>query len=757
MLIALVGAELEENLALRYIRSSLLAEGHRVFQVDFNSAADCEVAARTLAERAPAITGMSMVFTTKAKEFLALASRARTLGYAGHIIAGGHFAALNAEAVLHDAPAIDSVGLGEGEAIVCELARHLRSLDCVRGLVWRGSDQRIVRNTAPAEPGDLDRLPWPIRRCPPDNYLGLPIVNMLSSRGCSHACAFCSIAAWHRFCGGPRHRLRNVDDVADEMASLYRDGVRIFNFHDDNFLLRDRSSTLARIQALRDGLRARRVGRIAFAIKARPDEVDLELFSLLRDMGLFRVFLGIEAGTAASLRALGRGQTLSENERAIQVVAGLGLHMCFNLLLLNPDSTLEDMAANVAFLRRRPNNPMNFCRTEIYAGTPLLRKLSAEGRLLGDYLGYDYRIADPRAELACALTYDVFRPRNFGAGCLHHRTMDVDYENTLLNHFLASKHDVGLTAAIKDFVRRVNLNTCDYLDEVVGEAGAALDEPHYRRIVADLCRRMRTDETRLSVEADRLLDRIRARGTRLRLQRAPTLLLSRPRAIAAAAGLVATIASAGYVRGEHDQPKAASPSEPVLPEQRPAPTWHMAEMAPARPAPPARAPQNPSKGDGPEQNPTPEPPSHPYEMVPAPPMEPVPAAPGESTRDKAKESELRGKIAQKVLKTAVRFLSQAKPLELQLTLDKKGRPSSVVVAVPEKQAKQIADAVRKLAFPSPGKLAGQSIHLSFTLDEVRAQLESRAKRPGKRPQTYNHERTPDRPRSPSHFNEEAPF
>jgi len=41
------------------------------------------------------------------------------------------------------------------------------------------------------------------------------------------------------------------------------------------------------------------------------------------------------------------------------------------MLLLNPDSTLEDFRANVAFLRGHCGNPMNFCRTEIYAGTPL--------------------------------------------------------------------------------------------------------------------------------------------------------------------------------------------------------------------------------------------------------------------------------------------------------------------------------------------------------------------------------------------------
>ena len=118
----------------------------------------------------------------------------------------------------------------------------------------------------------------------------------------------------------------------------------------------------------------------------------------LKEFGLFRVFLGIEAGSARALDQLGRRQTVEQNERALETVNKLGLHACFNLLMLNPDSTLEDFRNNVAFLRVHAGNPMNFCRTEIYAGTPLERRLRRENRLLGNYWGYNYAIRDPRAQ-----------------------------------------------------------------------------------------------------------------------------------------------------------------------------------------------------------------------------------------------------------------------------------------------------------------------------------------------------------------------
>lgn len=507
MNIALVGTECGENLALRYIRAVVEAWGHSVTRITFNAEADTEMAAECLARSGAGLAGFSMVFTYRAAEVAALARRSRELGFRGHLVAGGHFAAFNAEALLRDVPAFDSIAIGEGEELMCALAQRLDSLSEVRGLVWRNGGGAVCRNASAEKPPDLDRLPLPTRLEPPDSYLGLPVANMLGSRGCTHACAFCSIAAWHRLCGGARLRLREPAAVAEEMAGLYARGYRIFNFHDDNFFLPDQRQSLQRFWRLRGELQARGVGRIAFAVKSRPDTVDEETFAFLKEFGLFRVFLGIEAGTADSLRRLGRGQTPGQNERALEIVNRLDLHACFNLLLLNPDSTLEDFRANVAFLRGHCGNPMNFCRTEIYAGTPLELKLRREGRLLGDYWGYGYRIRDARAQEAFELMYVGLAGRHFGDNCVHHLTMRVDFERQVLDHFWGCP--APLRRRAKDFVRRVNANSCDYLEEIAeaaagGFSGAAERNEFLRRLAA----RVRRDNDRFAAEANGLVKKI---------------------------------------------------------------------------------------------------------------------------------------------------------------------------------------------------------------------------------------------------------
>ncbi len=513
MHVALVGAELEENLAVRYLRAALEAEGHTVTQIDFDRPSDIERAAAQIVSSKACFTGLSMVFTRRADEFARLATRAKELGYGGLIVAGGHFAAFHSAEILRDVPAIDLIAVGEGERILCEMAKSPSAIDKVPNLVWREGDA-IRRSDHVLPEQDLDTLPWPTRRRPFDAYLGLPIVNMIGSRGCTHACAFCSIAAWHDMNGGAAYRTRSADDIAAEMAALYKEGVRLFNFHDDNFLGRDRGENLARARALDEAWARAGIGKIGFQIKARPDSVDEELFTELRAMGLFRVFLGIEAGTELSLKRLGRGQKLRDNVRALEILNGLDVHTAFNLLLLNPDSTLEDFAGNVAFLRSHLDNPMNFCRTEIYEGTPLAKKLRIQNRLRGDYWGLDYTIADPAAERAFDMMRAAFWDRNFGDHPLHYLSGQVDYEHQIRADFFGT--NAKLRALAKGFVRRVNESTVSMLEDVVVAAREGLDSESFAR---DLCARVASDDERLRREGLAIVDQIRAVPERVRATR----------------------------------------------------------------------------------------------------------------------------------------------------------------------------------------------------------------------------------------------
>jgi len=75
--IALVGAELKENLGLRYMTSALEREKHRVEIVPFNTEQDISQTVKQLIAFSPQVTSLSMVFTSRAREFCRLACRIR--------------------------------------------------------------------------------------------------------------------------------------------------------------------------------------------------------------------------------------------------------------------------------------------------------------------------------------------------------------------------------------------------------------------------------------------------------------------------------------------------------------------------------------------------------------------------------------------------------------------------------------------------------------------------------------------------------
>lgn len=466
MNVALIGAELEENLALRYIASSLEACGHNVDIVPFNSEHDAESAVRQTLAFEPRIVGLSMIFTARGVEFCRLAKRIREAGFRGHMIAGGPFASFNCQRLVTEFPDFNSVALGEGEGLMCRLAEHLDQLECVPGLCYR-DDSGVARiNPAIGNPDKLDELPWP-KRTTFHSYFDKPIASVLTSRGCWRDCAFCSINAWYERGGGKKFRIRSVDSIVAELSDLYhRHGVRIFNFQDDNFFLPNPVKTVERFSAIRDGLRHNGVDQIAIAVKARPDSITEESVRILDDLGLFRVFLGVENASENGLRNLNRRQTIAHILNALRILNDFDVHVAFNLLMFEPDTTPDEILVNLRFMERHNENPFNFCRAEAYPGTGLESKLLREGRLLGDAFGYDYRLKDPRSEAFHQIANYAFFDRNFSDYGLHYFNMQVDFYFQLLRRFRPELVTQALRATARNFIKQTNLDTHERCCEI---------------------------------------------------------------------------------------------------------------------------------------------------------------------------------------------------------------------------------------------------------------------------------------------------
>jgi hypothetical protein len=478
MRLVLVGADFEENLGLCMVAAGAESRGHRTRVVPFQTSAERAHVVAEIMAGGPDVVGLAAQFQHRGADFLALARDLRRAGFRGHITAGGQFATMAHPNILGGRYGIDSVVLYEGEHTIGDLLDALAtgsSLDEVAGLAL--PDGLGARRTAPRPlAANLDDLPLAHRYRQHSRQLGVPFIPVSGGRGCWAACSFCSITtvlrdAREHGVGGHRLRLRSPESVAQEMAMLAHavGGSAIFCFHDENFLLPNPAHSLARVSTIRRVLDRQGVARVGLVGKCRPDTVTRELATELAKLGVMRMYVGVENASPSGALHLNRKTDVDSMGMALDAFTDAGIFACYNLLIFEPESALDDIARNIAFMRARPSTPVNFCRAEPYLGTPMYKRLHAQGKMRGGFLGWDYRIDDDRAELMFRMAASAFRERNFGADGVANRYMSLGYSAKILDHFY--KDSTGKVASFlecaQEITRSITLETAGILDEML--------------------------------------------------------------------------------------------------------------------------------------------------------------------------------------------------------------------------------------------------------------------------------------------------
>ena len=459
--VALVGAEYEENLSLRYLAAAVQPDGFQAELVAFNDDAARDGMVERLLALDPLVVGLSLPFQLRARPMLALAADLRGRGYRGHVCVGGHFATFEHANLLRDFPAVDSVVRHEGEDAfkdVCRAVREGRGVAGLPGVVVRGPFGPVAGPERLLPP--LDTLPLPDRRGVPHDVLGIPTAPLIGSRGCYADCSFCCIYAYAENARGPRYRRRSPEDIVREMKQERAErGVRLFVFHDDNFFLPYLPANLKRYRRLAELLREERLDDVAFVIKCRPNDVDPELFRLLKDMGVIRAYVGIETNSSEGIVSLNRRITSEDNRRALRVLDELDVYCSFNVLIFDPEATLHGVEANLDFMEEMADRPFNFCRAEVYAGTPLRHHLEAEGRLRGDYFAWGYEMREPRVELLFRIASTAFAARNFKPDGVHNLNMGIRFDNEVMRFFHPAAGDPAWHTRLRHLSREIALDS----------------------------------------------------------------------------------------------------------------------------------------------------------------------------------------------------------------------------------------------------------------------------------------------------------
>jgi TonB family protein len=268
---------------------------------------------------------------------------------------------------------------------------------------------------------------------------------------------------------------------------------------------------------------------IALVIKCRPADAHRRVLRRLKELGLVRVFLGVESATERGLFSLERNQSVQDSERALETCSELDISAQFTLMTFNPDATLDTLRSDAAFMRRFCGNPLNFCRAEIYAGTPLEKRMIELGRARGDYLARVYSLSDAAADLACNLSLDLFGSRCWSNGSLMQNAIGLDHTAAVAKRFCKGPQGVEIFQRVAAWLRAVNLDTVNLLDEVISisASGAASTDAGLRSALFALNKREVASRSQLDSAGWNL----RTELERLRPTRGPSPTAQLPRSL----------------------------------------------------------------------------------------------------------------------------------------------------------------------------------------------------------------------------------
>jgi len=334
----------------------------------------------------------------------------RDIGFEGIICIGGELPTLAPNFVADTLRDLDYIFCGEGETefplFASLIHKGNNEFRAVKGLWYKNGDGTLVNTGMPVAIRDLDKVPVPYHYVMKNEKdTGVPIKTVPAihgSRGCKWgSCTFCSTAESHRrIIGGEGWRCRSSKNIIDEIAQVKEEfGSRYFVFTDEE-IFDGTSLGYDRMQDLCILLKDRKIG-INFMIGCRASEVNQELFSKLRSVGLSRVLIGLESSSQRCLDAIKKGTSVDDNKAAVEIVRKLDIELIPGFIPFYPNSTLEDVKKEFHFLVEY----VGYNKVHKYTkklrpdyGTPLFKMLQKQGRLIGEFPFYSYCFKDQRVQ-----------------------------------------------------------------------------------------------------------------------------------------------------------------------------------------------------------------------------------------------------------------------------------------------------------------------------------------------------------------------
>ena len=285
-------------------------------------------------------------FSVNASNFPSTVDTIRALrqgGFLGHITLGGHFPTFHHGKILQTFPEVDSVVLGHGECTLVRLVECLSSgtsWNEVPGLAYIASGGQVWETPCYENEVFLKTVGIPFHR----PLYG--IARMITSRGCSRHCAFCSVNSFDRHNFKNHYLRRDLMEVLEEVDLLVgKHGVRHIWLSDMDFIGTDKGFIRHFCEEI-----VRKQYRLTLEGDCRVDELDEPLVALLARAGFNCIYFGVESFVPRQLLAYTKfSPEFDARSRVISAVDLLRKHDIiprFGFIMFDKDSTMEELRLN---------------------------------------------------------------------------------------------------------------------------------------------------------------------------------------------------------------------------------------------------------------------------------------------------------------------------------------------------------------------------------------------------------------------------
>jgi len=298
------------------------------------------------------------------------------------IVAGGPHASGDPTSTLTQIPELDGVGIGPGEEICLDLADGNKHISEIEGYAYMDGGE-VFFNKKRYIGEDIDKFPFPAWDLIDGHYYSelnyetafglltrsLPV---LTSRGCPHACYFCS-SRWNQPLR--RHSARYVVNLCKHLVETYP--INTVAFWDDSIgIIRKHLERICEL-FIESGLNK----RVNWICQLRATHVEANLLSLMKEAGCVKIHFGAESGTNRILKVLRKNTTLSQNVKAADMILDSGIGLGLSVMVGCPTETEGEMRRTIDFCECYPEAHIGIGRFCPLPGSPAYKEFVEKGIL----------------------------------------------------------------------------------------------------------------------------------------------------------------------------------------------------------------------------------------------------------------------------------------------------------------------------------------------------------------------------------------